>query len=101
MSFTPGPWLAFQNEGTWSGWIVRPDIGAYALATCYWQAGADGNAHYDAEANARLMAAAPDLLNACRIIRWHLDDPGEIGVKRAREILDEAIAKAIGQQTLT
>jgi hypothetical protein len=48
------------------------------------------------EANARLIAAAPDLLNALVMV---LDDPQALdGRPRTAEVVREAIAKATGEQ---
>lgn len=64
---TPGPWT-YRSADTASGRLPRPreydvvkDLGAIesGIATCWQTLGTV------AEANARLIAAAPDLLAAC------------------------------------
>lgn len=60
---TPGPWIVTDEHPN------NPTIrrrGEYALASTYPQRGPDGIAAHDADANARLIAAAPDLLAACK-----------------------------------
>ncbi|PWC69126.1 hypothetical protein TSH7_01390 [Azospirillum sp. TSH7] len=61
---TPGPWLV-QHEGNGElvVWTRQPHTGA--LATVHSE---DINGEYPAEANARLIASAPDLLSIAR--RW-------------------------------
>ena len=62
---TPGPW---QHEGRkvlkfYAG--MRPSESVGSIALCHGE---------DAEANARLIAAAPELLAACEAVqRWLLD----------------------------
>jgi len=65
---TPGPWKASEGdtnipdcEGAWGD--VKEDGDHYAIATIW----ADTDElEVEAKANARLIAAAPDLLAACR-----------------------------------
>lgn len=45
--------------------IIRPSGGGYALAAVYAQPDKSGKPIYDRDANANLIAAAPDLLEAC------------------------------------
>lgn len=88
---TPGPWHAKPQCGL-SGWVdvvsVTPD-GREALpfAACK---------HFDEVANARLIAAAPDLLDALKaVLNNCLDSQGLADAyKQARA----AIAKATGEQ---
>lgn len=85
--FTPGPWYAegddvLKNDG-------RGQTGK--LATCFW-----GDWEI-AKANARLMAAGPELLEACRntltaLMLANLDGSGKL-----RNELQLAIAKAEGR----
>lgn len=93
---TPGTWRATKHTDT-KGWTVS--AGGNSIASVKGPA---------AEANARLMAAAPELLEACRALanradatsecdhaRLSCEEIGCIGfeVKRARA----AIAKAEGR----
>jgi len=81
---TPGPWNLYPNNA--SDWVVRkmfPDgQESHEIARC--QSGMD---------NARLIAAAPDLLEALKEIEEHTMDLGAIECARA------AIAKAVGEES--
>jgi hypothetical protein len=92
---TPGPWEIEPNAGK-GAWISN-DFGWAALAL--------GNDHDNARANARLIAAAPDLLEALTALANGVDFnikngscPLDLGVrlKKARA----AIAKAEGNTPL-
>lgn len=91
MSHTPGPWQ------------VNPDIphlvgnGTAEVANLYWGELISG---MEMRANARLIAAAPELLEALKaVIEWDDDCPfmlGE-GFGELRERIETAIAKAEGR----
>ena len=98
--FTAGPWHVFIDDtgGQWSGWpisigcsdedksIVRPG-GFYPYE---WDS---ATSQREAVANARLISAAPELLEACR----YIVEAGESGDEvKAIEMASAAIAKAIG-----
>jgi hypothetical protein len=96
MSRTPGPWRVETDEFD----IVASD--GELLATIFPMSQGKG----DAEANARLIAAAPDLLEALKIAHAtiyalaKIHDPAwQIYVNRAPEMLqiEAAIAKAEGR----
>lgn len=59
-AFTPGPWL-WQHSGDGDGnyvvWTRQPHTGELATVNCE-----DINGEFPAKANARLIAAAPELL---------------------------------------
>lgn len=57
--WTPGPWRAFENEHTGESWVI-PNAGGMLVAQC------NVRNPFDPEqmANARLIAAAPDLYAA-------------------------------------
>lgn len=85
---TPGPWNARPIDP--SGWvdIVREDGSAWPLpfAACK---------HFDQEANARLIAAAPDLLELLQEIAasdFYIGKRGGESTMRAK--VEAAIAKA-------
>ena len=59
MSLTPGEWKA---EELLDRWAIR--VGGYVIASVY----KDANKPGEAEGKAKLMAAAPDLLKACKEI---------------------------------
>lgn len=91
---TPGPWWVEggdPNAPSWAG--MWPNIHADG----YEVVGAQGlYGDYDTDmANARLIAAAPDLLAALMMV---LDDPQALdGRPRTAECVRAAIAKAIGE----
>ena len=58
---TPGPWLAAAKPSSVVGWPVIAPRSPSAMSVCNVHAG-----HDYSEGNARLIAAAPDLLEACR-----------------------------------
>ena len=58
---TPGPWI-FDGEGEQGFDVAIPDGGVIATA---WYC-PDGEGREQAEANAHLIAAATDLLEACQ-----------------------------------
>ena len=87
---TPGPWKL--NGGIWAGadhicgWPLRSDVG-----------------HEAAEANGRLIAAAPDLLEAAKAFDEAVDLASEAGhyindprLRAAVRLAREAIEKAEG-----
>ena len=79
---TPGPWQYKRTSGF--------DYGS----TAYWVPGICTN--IDTEANARLIAAAPELLEALKAV---LDNPyreGTASHERVKDIARAAIAKATG-----
>jgi len=83
---TPGPWKASEPNGRGNGWRAGPAWLGY-------------DAHSERTASdARLIAAAPELLDACRA---YLADRAEAGcasdsvaVKKMRA----AVAKALGSE---
>lgn len=86
---TPGPWALF-NDGESREWIVMPVMREGDIARVE-----SGNT----EADARLIAAAPDLLAALKQTTDFLDpdkDPPHVGNRSMLEIARAAIAKAEG-----
>lgn len=76
---TPGPWRVGGGTGLLNQLAIEPSIGcAYGK----------GN---EVEANARLMAAAPELLKACRMALYALKG------REHDQFLRDAIAKATGR----
>ena len=90
-SHTPGPWKSRpENKGSWTA--VVHAAGGECIAVC-----SSGSA--DNHANARLVAAAPELLEA---LQFCLDqmDPDRHTVERIDKAMDRAyaaIAKAEGK----
>lgn len=100
---TPGPWRSFVNDsgGRWSGWplsvVADHDEGKVVVRTGgQWPYEWDEDiSQQEAVANARLIAASPDLLSALREVEYALVNSGRDAdhdglVARARA----AIAKA-------
>lgn len=95
LSHTPGPWRVMPGQMIFSGDSMRVcDIRGWGHLT---GSGAmnlpSDQAAVIQDANARLIAAAPDLLAACKMIAsfavsWQPLTPGDI------RIVTEAIAKA-------
>jgi len=99
---TPGPWTVhhfLDNDGMAN---CPQDCGIYEIEEAnetivgHQRDGNHGEAIIEAEANAKLIAAAPDLLAACKRLLEEVSDPRIWGryVDRARA----AIAKAKGEQ---
>ena len=114
---TPGPWAVTAGDDWWSAshdgtgsseyQVVRSADGVVALVVSHtasvWRRPPP------TDANARLIAAAPDLLEALQISRqfmsiasdWNIDEAEINGEMRSTydwlEIVDAAIAKAKGE----
>ena len=97
---TPGPWFVFGNGhcvGGPKGFIDGdPREQTAGVAMCGMRLRTDD----EAEANARLIAAAPELLAACEML---IANPGEWSqtafdrqVGAARKLAEAAVAKAKG-----
>lgn len=86
MSHTPGPWTVTQRH-----------VGVHRMHYIIFAGGkklTDWVGDYDGEANACLIAAAPDLLAALKALTLGLTDDPRPAVKRAIV----AIAKAEGHE---
>ena len=92
---TPGPWI-LSRHGAVIGGVTRQytnGVGQDQIAmACHMQ---DGNG--DQHANARLIAAAPDLLEALECLMVECDLVSEDAVK-AYANARAAIAKALGEK---
>ena len=108
---TKGPWSAYDPRPVrFAGMLipVGPDNGnGTHTSTAYLQDWSD-DAPDEAQANARLIAAAPDLLEALIAMRNlkistdmtyedAYDSMFKLGGRDAWDVLDAAIAKALGQ----
>jgi hypothetical protein len=83
---TPGPWNYGQESIDPEWWIVTLNGGLIV---------ANVNAHFNQEANARLIGAAPDLLAAAlQVLNWHAAgcDPSA----KSMAALSAAVEKATG-----
>lgn len=93
---TPGPWRLSERPQAGYGVVAeKPKVsgGTDAICTCRPAYRTD-KSHDEAEANARLIAAAPDLLETLKIARKCLRNCHYVGPER--EMIDAAIAKAEG-----
>lgn len=109
MKHTPGPWLAIGRESRYPDddtdyelAVETDDAAACEIALVY----TGGVASDQANADARLIAAAPDLLAACEaafplmeesVTPSDLSDRIHPDVARAHCLLRDAIAKARGE----
>lgn len=97
---TPGPWTLLADEGMLGRplpgrWVVEADGGVYICLDPEW----DEEYYWESIANARLIAAAPDMLDALKKLAsidfgsngW--DNFAENAAREARA----AIAKALGE----
>lgn len=91
---TPGPWVVDRDPYGRAVYIQHPDTkvnGGWVVATVWGD---------DKEANARIMAAAPDLLaalQACSDRMAELQKHTNYPLAWPRELARAAIAKATGQ----
>ena len=102
---TPGPWVVcVEDESPWGAHevfaehqLVNGRIEAVAWDNCVASAGLN---HDNYEANARLIAAAPDMLEALTMVRDADDDCWRDGLPvipgNSRAKIDVVIAKATG-----
>lgn len=93
MSFTPGPWF---TTGTMTKYVeARIDGGLIQEIAAVGPTAADNGYGAQQEANGRLIAAAPELLEALEAMIRHSDKLGRQGdVYRAAK---RAITKARGE----
>ena len=91
---TPGPWESEETEHRISSshWIMAGEHQSICIGAIIHFSGE----HAQSDANARLIAAAPDLLKACKVI---LDHIGKECTAPHRQTLLSAIAKAEGATT--
>jgi hypothetical protein len=98
MTFTPGPWKAVPDSGSesFAFEIATERMEGVALIYAY---------DTPSEANARLIAAAPELLEALRqalavvdaVADGRAEDVVELAKRIASDVVDAAIAKAEGR----
>lgn len=63
MAHTPGPWIVGEHRGVWVGPVIRAEGGHKGIAFVVGES----------DANARLIAAAPELLATLHIAADALD----------------------------
>lgn len=98
---TPGPWAATVETNTFGGWkAAEQQVTIHAdgwMIAHYSTASSEFPNDEANKANARLLAAAPDLLEACRVGSALLKGlPRSLGYDLDVRQLDYAIAKATG-----
>ena len=90
---TPGPWTCFYKS-KYDEWHVAVPMSEGSMK---WALFDDGVRSENPEADARLIAAAPDLLAACLALKA----AGPLGQREwnaAADMMDAAIAKATGEE---
>jgi len=99
---TEGPWSVDEpSECSWYIWsTVGKELFICQMPTEFGQSKASIKRHQQNEVNARLIAAAPELLEACEmVIDAAIGDKGqEIGQYIDWPALRQAIAKATGEE---
>jgi hypothetical protein len=95
---TPCPWFAVWNGNYWE---INIDDDQYAHTVAAVWARVPG-LRVGAEADARLIAAAPDMLTACKhaltiVNEYEASPTGYAGTIVLRKLLEDAIAKAEGR----
>ena len=99
---TPGPWVARESDGQW---VVARDRGDVLVASC----GLAGAGYLTPAADAHLIAAAPDLLDAAELgLEWAIDAANECSLPKDEAVfenamrdvrrIEAALAKARGEQ---
>lgn len=107
MAYTPGPWAYIPSNENHGPYVVN-DGGAGDICDCYTMSnlsdrsvingGESKPIHFqyeEADANARLIAAAPDMLAALNLIDAYLYATAP--ESNERQIVQRAIAKAEGK----
>ena len=96
MNYTKGEWRVEQDDfGTEiiSDQTNPDDTVNIAEVDSYKE---DDN---EVRANAQLIAAAPAMYEALRVIKWYLDEPNKVTLQRVQERVAEALVKADGVNT--
>jgi hypothetical protein len=94
---TPGPWKRYEGYGVdFRRPVITdsiPDRDGKCVANCICYV---ATTNQDWDANAKLIAAAPDLLLACKVALYSLRCSGIKGRSPETDTIEAAIAKAVG-----
>ena len=82
---TPGPWEAVEE---WDGWWIKAHGGYLAGVNTILGEG---------EADARLIAAAPELLETLRAIELRTGEPGDEPAESIRLNVNSIVRRALAQ----
>jgi hypothetical protein len=100
---TPGPWAIFQDETDDANEIEISSLSRFnssVIPICAISIGYDGPVEIEQQANARLISAAPELLEAAKVALAYLDvclgAPSWTG-ESPYPLLRAAISKALGE----
>lgn len=98
---TQGPWNVQDNTADEYGQLVVDSAEHGAVAVCYTMGKGETFAPAECLQNARLIAAAPDLLIALEMVDriWRHDQTANISPDSPLGIVRAAIAKASGVQS--
>lgn len=96
---TPGPWKFQFTEESGECFIVAAGLGGLVGAALPWPTEMDSRDFRRVIVNARLIAAAPDLLEVCRAMYEHLsmNPTGVIGWNALLNQAEAAIRRAEGR----
>lgn len=95
--YTPGPWSVFCPDAEFPGIEShKTSISVVIFGYAGEGAGVHGKSRGERKANARLIAAAPDLLDACKDALYV--GKSEETIEAVRDRLRKAIAKATGKE---
>ncbi len=94
MSHTPGPWQVIPGDNIRRPRLVR-DFEGFVIAEAHWNEHMDG----EAEDNATLIAAAPDMLAALKAVEASCPTDSDVtaAFEAAWVLLLDAIEKAEGR----
>lgn len=93
---TPGPWSLFDDGSEVHDRIVGPVVGVKGMTATVARAAFGIRPNQEVAANARLIAAAPDLLAACESVIDGLASMGCDWGDEQHAIVSAAIRKAKG-----
>ena len=91
---TPGPWIVNPFCAQVDCGAVSVKGGLLPVAQMLWPT--DERSEAETVANARLIAASPDLLAACEAVDRMFSEPGKFNKNSVRDCVRAAIVKATG-----